>query len=232
MAVTEPERRDIAVLLVDDEALMRSGLRLLLEGAADISVVGEAENGLAAVDAVAELDPDVVLMDVRMPVMGGIEALQHLRKADPEAPPVVMLTAFDTDSAVLESLRGGAAGFLLKSCSPATLQNAVRAAAHDQPVISPQSLDRLVRLAHTAESPRMMSPRDHPELATLSSREREIADLIAQGLGNQEIAALLFVTLATVKTHVARLMAKLGVDNRVQVAIAVLEERTGGRRAE
>ncbi|WP_030485955.1 response regulator [Nocardioides aequoreus] len=225
--MTEPKRREIAVLLVDDEALMRSGLRLLLEGSADMSVVAEAENGQEAVAAVAALHPDVVLMDVRMPVMGGIEALKDIRTADPDAPPVVMLTAFDTDSAVLESLRAGAAGFILKSCSPATLQSAVRAAAHDQPVISPQSLDRLLRLADTAESPRVMSRRGHPKLATLSGREREIADLIAQGLGNQEIAALLFVTLATVKTHVARLMTKLGVDSRVQVAIAVLEESAG-----
>lgn len=222
-----PERSQIAVLLVDDEALMRSGLRLVLEGAADMSVVAEAENGQEAVAAVVALRPDVVLMDVRMPVMGGIEALVHMRAADPDGPPVVMLTAFDTDAAVLESLRGGAAGFLLKSCSPATLQSAVRAAAHDQPVISPQSLDRLLRLAAPAGSPPMMSSQGHPELAALSNREREIADLIAQGLGNQEIAALLFVTLATVKTHVARLMSKLGVNNRVQVAIAVLEDRAG-----
>lgn len=227
MAVTGSQGDKTTVLLVDDEALMRSGLRLVLEGATDLSVVAEAENGQEAVSAASALRPDVVLMDIRMPVMGGIEALATMRAANPDGPPVVMLTAFDTDSAVLDSLRAGAAGFILKSCSPGTLQSAVRAASHGQPVVSPQSLDRLLQLAGTAEDRRVVSPPRNPELYTLSGRERQIADLIAQGLTNQEIAAQIFVTLATVKTHVARLMAKLGVDNRVQVAITVLEDSSG-----
>lgn len=228
MAVTGSQGDKTTVLLVDDEALMRSGLRLVLEGAADLIVVAEAENGQEAVSAVSALRPDVVLMDIRMPVMNGIEALETMRAANPDGPPVVMLTAFDTDSAVLDSLRAGAAGFILKSCSPGTLQSAVRAASHGQPVVSPQSLDRLLQLAGSAEDRRVVSPPRNSELYTLSGRERQIADLIAQGLTNQEIAAQIFVTLATVKTHVARLMAKLGVDNRVQVAIAVLEDSSGG----
>src|SRR5690606_16961630 len=253
----------VRVLLVDDEALMRSGLRLMIDGARGIEVVGEAADGHAALEQVAALGPDVVLMDIRMPRMTGLEALAALRERGDQAR-VVMLTAFDTDEFLLEALRSGAEGFLLKDSPPEEVVEAVLAAAAQRPRFSPEVLRRLVRLAAdggaigasgssgepgaradgTADgalggagaastagagpsSPSAGSPSAEPSLSPapegITEREWDVARLVAQGLANPEIGASLFMSVATVKTHLGRLYQKLQVTNRVQLAIAVLE---------
>ena len=253
----------VRVLLVDDEALMRSGLRLMIDGARGIEVVGEAADGHAALEQVAALGPDVVLMDIRMPRMTGLEALAALRERGDQAR-VVMLTAFDTDEFLLEALRSGAEGFLLKDSPPEEVVEAVLAAATQRPRFSPEVLRRLVRLAAdggaigasgssgepgaradgTADgalggagaastagagpsSPSAGSPSAEPSPSPapegITEREWDVARLVAQGLANPEIGATLFMSVATVKTHLGRLYQKLQVTNRVQLAIAVLE---------
>ncbi|MGP5056334.1 response regulator [Brachybacterium paraconglomeratum] len=243
----------VRVLLVDDEALMRSGLRLMIDGARGIEVVGEAADGHAALEQVAALGPDLVLMDIRMPRMTGLEALAALRERGDEAR-VVMLTAFDTDEFLLEALRSGAEGFLLKDSPPEEVVEAVLAAAAQRPRFSPEVLRRLVRLAADRgaagasgssrapgaradgavsaagagpSSPSAGSPSAEASLSPapegITEREWDVARLVAQGLANPEIGASLFMSVATVKTHLGRLYQKLQVTNRVQLAIAVLE---------
>ena len=215
----------LRVVLVDDEALVRSGLRLLLSNAPDIEVVAEASNGRDAVATVLDAQPDVVLMDIRMPVMDGIAAVEKILSV--HAVPIIMLTAFDTDSFILRALRAGAAGFLLKSTPPESLMAAVRAAAAGQPLLSPQVVDKLVGM----QSPALSDAQSHhtrtarTRLCTLSSREREIAGLVAQGLNNQEIAEQLVVSMATVKSHMQHILKKIGGTSRVHIAIMVLEAR-------
>lgn len=229
---TTPRTR---VLLVDDEALMRSGLRLMIDGAHGIEVVGEAADGQAALEQITELSPDVVLMDIRMPRMTGLEALRALRERGDEAR-VVMLTAFDTDDFLLEALRAGAVSFLLKDSPPEDVVQAVADAAADRPRFSPDVLGRLVRLAAhggiagsgTADgSAADVAAADGTSAAPapdgVTEREWEVARLVAQGLANQEIGETLFMSVATVKTHLGRLYHKLQVTNRVQLAIRVLE---------
>ncbi|MEL4212539.1 response regulator transcription factor [Corynebacterium bovis] len=195
-------------MLVDDEALMRSGLSLMLDGAAGMRVVAQAANGREAVHTLATRDDiDVVLMDIRMPVLDGIGALRML---PPSAPPVIVLTSFDTDTYVLDALRAGAAGFLLKSASPGAIVAAVAGA----PAV-PARGDGGDGGDSAPAGP----------LGQLSAREREIAELVARGMSNPQIGATLFISLPTVKTHVTRIIDKLGVDNRVQVALAVVEDR-------
>ncbi|MEV0984687.1 MULTISPECIES: response regulator transcription factor [unclassified Brevibacterium] len=218
-----PER--IRVVIVDDEPLMRTGLRLILGGAPDIEVAGEAGNGEEALAGMPGWAPGVVLMDIRMPVLDGIGATRAIVEgaSDPaRAPRVLVLTAFDTDGFILEALRAGAVGFLLKDTPPAELVGAVRSAAAGTNAMSPSVVRRLVDLAG-ASAPAAEPPAD--PLAGLSAREREIAECVAAGMTNGEIAAQLFVSLPTVKTHVARVFDKLGVTNRVQLAILVLEAR-------
>ncbi|MCQ4129121.1 response regulator transcription factor [Rhodococcus erythropolis] len=229
------------IVIVDDEALMRAGLRLLLDGADRIVVVGEAGDGRQALEVIRQMRPDVVLMDIRMPTMTGIEALAELRKLLPEPdllPRVLMLTAFDTDTFIIDALRAGATGFLLKASSPTVLVAAIRAAAMGQPHISPEALAKLIdaagreRHAEDAGAPPNGSSVDAAEsrddlLDHLSPREAEIAAMIAEGLTNGQIASQLFLALPTVKTHIGRIMEKLGASNRVQVAIAVLEKYRG-----
>jgi DNA-binding NarL/FixJ family response regulator len=208
----------ITVLLVDDEALVRAGLRMILETADDLTVVGDAEDGRSAVDAVARHRPDVVLMDIRMPRLDGLAATTAIRaRADP--PAIVVLTTFDTDDAVFRALEAGATGFLLKDTPPTELLRAVRLAAAGDSMLSPgvtrQLIDRF-----TAED-RTRRRRDALEkLHGLTEREREV--LIAIGLGqpNADIAARLHMSEATVKTHVSHLFDKLAANNRVQLAIA------------
>lgn len=262
----------VRVLLVDDEALMRSGLRLMIDGARGIEVVGEAADGQYALEQVAALGPDVVLMDIRMPRMTGLEALAVLRERGDQAR-VVMLTAFDTDEFLLEALRSGAEGFLLKDSPPEEVVEAVLAAAAQRPRFSPEVLRRLVRLAAvggaigtpvdgpapgssagsaatstsgtgmgagstagadatSAGSPSAAGagpaspsaePCPSPTPEGITEREWDVARLVAQGLANPEIGATLFMSVATVKTHLGRLYQKLQVTNRVQLAIAVLE---------
>lgn len=215
----------LRVVLVDDEALVRSGLRLLLSNAADIEVVAEASNGRDAVATVLDTQPDVVLMDIRMPVMDGIAAVEKILSV--QTVPIIMLTAFDTDSFILRALRAGAAGFLLKSTPPESLMAAVRAAAAGQPLLSPQVVDKLVGMQGPAlsdvHSHHARTARNH--LGRLSSREREIAELVAQGLNNQDIADQLVVSMATVKSHMQHILKKIGGTSRVHIAIMVLEAR-------
>ena len=199
---------EIRVVLVDDEPLLRHGLRMILEGAPGISVIGEAGNGKEGVELILAEEPDVVLMDIRMPVMDGIEATAQLHSlAGARDIPVVMLTAFDTDEFILHALRAGAVGFLLKTTAPEALVASVRAAAQGQQQLSPKVLENLVGLAATPTPPEqeMIQPSG---LAELSERENEIAQLVAQGLSNAEIAEQLFISLTTVKTHMKHILAK------------------------
>ena len=212
---------EIRVVLVDDEPLLRHGLRMILEGAPGISVIGEAGNGKEGVELILAEEPDVVLMDIRMPVMDGIEATAQLHSlAGARDIPVVMLTAFDTDEFILHALRAGAVGFLLKTTAPEALVASVRAAAQGQQQLSPKVLENLVGLAATPPQPEqeMIQPSG---LAELSERENEIAQLVAQGLSNAEIAEQLFISLTTVKTHMKHILAKIDGTNRVHIAIAV-----------
>lgn len=213
---------DIRVVLVDDEPLLRHGLRMILEGAPGISVIGEAGNGKEGIELILGEEPDVVLMDIRMPVMDGIEATAQLHSlAGARDIPVVMLTAFDTDEFILHALRAGAVGFLLKTTAPEALVASVRAAAQGQQQLSPKVLENLVGLAATPAQPEqeMIQPSG---LAELSERENEIAQLVAEGLSNAEIAEQLFISLTTVKTHMKHILAKIDGTNRVHIAIAVL----------
>ena len=213
---------EIRVVLVDDEPLLRHGLRMIMEGAPGISVIGEAGNGKEGIELILAEEPDVVLMDIRMPVMDGIEATAQLHSlAGARDIPVVMLTAFDTDEFILHALRAGAVGFLLKTTAPEALVASVRAAAQGQLQLSPKVLENLVGLAATPPQPEqeMIQPSG---LAELSERENEIAQLVAQGLSNAEIAEQLFISLTTVKTHMKHILAKIDGTNRVHIAIAVL----------
>jgi DNA-binding NarL/FixJ family response regulator len=210
----------IRVLLVDDETLMRTGLRLILDGDPGLEVVGEAGDGDAALRASADLRPDVVLMDIRMPGRDGISATRELRAAA-DGPQVLVLTAFDTDDFVLDALEAGATGFLLKDTPPTELVAAVRRAASGRPVVGPAALKRL--LAAATGAGRRTAPVDR--LEGLSEREREVADHVAAGESNPQIADALFLSVPTVKTHINRIFAKLGVESRVQLAIRVLESR-------
>lgn len=205
----------IRVLLVDDEPLIRAGLRMILDGAGGIAVVGEAADGLDAAARVTDLHPHVVLMDVRMPRCDGVEATRTIR-ARTHPPSVVMLTAFDTDDFLLRALDAGASGFLLKHTPPAELVAAVQQAADGTMSFSPSVLQRLVTHATRAPQPAASDPLDG-----LSAREAEIARLVADGLTNAEIAGHLFLSLPTIKTHLARIFDKLGVTSRVQLALAV-----------
>lgn len=207
----------ISVVLVDDEELLRRGIRLILEGAGDIEVVGEASNGRDGVALVTECRPDLVLMDIRMPVMDGIEAVKKLKSAVPDIP-VVMLTAFDTDAFIVDALHAGAMGFLLKTTGPEALVASVRAVAEGQQLLSPEALAKLLATPHEA-------PAESLDVEGLSTRENDVAQLIAEGLDNTEIAEQLYVSVATVKTHVKHILEKIGGTNRVHIAIAVLERR-------
>jgi len=209
----------IRVLVVDDQELVRSGFCVILDAADGITVVGEAANGEAAVRAAAAHHPDVVLMDIRMPGMDGLEATRLLARSEP-APKVVMLTTFDLDEYVYEALRAGASGFLLKDSPRADLIAAVRIAAAGNAMLAPTITRRLIeafarRPAQTAPSP--------ARLASLTAREREVLVLMARGSTNTEIAGALFVSEATVKTHVGNLLAKLGLRDRVQAVILAYE---------
>jgi DNA-binding NarL/FixJ family response regulator len=208
----------ISVLLVDDEALVRTGLRMILETADDVTVIGEAEDGRAAIDAVGRDRPDVVLMDIRMPKLDGLAATAAIR-ARPQPPAVVVLTTFDSDDEVFRALEAGATGFLLKDTPPAELLRAVRLAAAGDSMLSP-TVTRRVITRFTAED-RTNRRRDALDrLRDLTEREREVLVEIGRGHANADIAKVLFMSEATVKTHVSHLFEKLSVTNRVQLAIA------------
>ncbi|WP_432497483.1 response regulator [Kineococcus auxinigenes] len=209
--------RPTRVLLVDDDALVRAGLRMILSSAEDLEVVGEAENGAQAVEGVAAHRPDIVLMDVRMPVMDGLSAAKAIT-ARPQAPAVVMLTTFDLDEYVFQALQAGATGFLLKDTPPRELVAAVRVVAAGEAMLSPTVTRRLVgHYAADAVNPRRREAAERLQL--LTEREREVLGAVGRGLSNAEIGRELFMSEATVKTHVSRLLTKLEAHNRVQVAI-------------
>jgi DNA-binding NarL/FixJ family response regulator len=213
----------IRVLLVDDQALLRTGFRMILQAQPDLEVVGEAVDGADAVRQVAALCPDVVLMDVRMPVMDGVQATAAIAGGGTAAR-VLVLTTFDVDEYAFAALRAGASGFLLKDVPPAELAGAIRAVAAGDAVVSPritrQLLDRVS--LETPGSGEDTGPRT-PVLDVLTERERQVFAEVARGLSNAEIAARLYLSEATVKTHITRVLAKLQLRDRVQVVIFAYE---------
>ncbi|KOU01132.1 MULTISPECIES: response regulator transcription factor [Streptomyces] len=207
----------IRLLLVDDDPLVRAGLALMLGGADDVEIVGEAADGDEVGPLVDRTRPDVVLMDIRMPVVDGLTATERLR-ARADAPQVVVLTTFHADEQVLRALRAGAAGFVLKDTPPAEILDAVRRVAAGDPVLSPAVTRRLMERAAGA-GPDTRRTRARARVDTLNDREREVAVAVGRGMANAEIAAHLFMSVATVKAHVSRVLAKLGLNNRVQIAL-------------
>ena len=213
----------IRVGVADDQALVRSGFRMLLDGEADIEVVGEAANGAEAVALVASEHPDVMLMDVRMPVMDGLEATRRIAGDDSlSATRVVILTTFDLDEYVHEALRAGASGFLLKDTLPVDLLTAVRVVADGDALIAPRITRRLIEEFARRPEPASAGAAGKA-LAQLTDREREVMELVARGQSNAEIAANLFVSHATVKTHVSRLLMKLDARDRAQLVMIAYE---------
>ncbi|MEU4209406.1 response regulator transcription factor [Streptomyces sp. NPDC026206] len=217
----------IRVLLVDDDALVRAGLRMMLASADDIEVVGEAADGGAVEALVDQHTPDLVLMDIRMPTVDGLEATRLLR-ARRRAPEIVVLTTFISDDYVLRALQAGAAGFLLKHTHPDRIINAVRRAAAGEPVMSPEALGRLIGTVTTGPPgtpvPAPASVREGEAqrlLGLLGDREQEVAVAIGQGKTNAEISSDLYMSVPTVKSHVSHILAKLGLNNRVQIALLV-----------
>jgi DNA-binding NarL/FixJ family response regulator len=233
----------IRVVLVDDDALVRSGLKMMLSGAGGIDVVGEADDGRGvlaaldrhrpgfevlgqavdgaqAVDLAERLGPDVVLMDLRMPQVDGIEATRLVRE-QPDAPAVVVLTTFDADELVLRALQAGAAGFLLKDTPPAEIVRAIETVHAGDAMLSPTVARQLISLVAGDGEATARQDRARAQLATLSAREHEVALAVGEGRANAEIATELHMSVATVKAHVSKLLAKLDVDNRVQIALLV-----------
>jgi DNA-binding NarL/FixJ family response regulator len=209
--------RPVRVVVVDDDALVRAGLTMMLDGAAGISVVGDAADGDEVMALVDSRAPDVVLMDLRMPRVNGIVATRRLR-GRPNPPEVIVLTTFDSDENVLRALRSGASGFLLKDSPPPQIVDAIRRVAGGDPILSPSITRRLMeRAAVEAGS----YERARSALAGLSERERDVALAVGQGRTNAEIAAELFMSVATVKAHITRILAKLELGNRTQVALLV-----------
>jgi DNA-binding NarL/FixJ family response regulator len=208
----------LRLVLVDDQAMVRAGLRMIVESDPDLEVVAEAADGRQAVAVVADARPDVVLMDVRMPEMDGIEATRRILAAGADAPKVLVLTTFDLDEHAYAALQAGASGFLLKEAPPEQLLAGIRTVAAGEqqlaPTVTPRQVERF-----TAQAP----PAQPPELDTLTAREREVLQLVARAMSNAEIARHLFVSETTVKTHVARLLMKLGLRDRVQAVVLAYE---------
>jgi DNA-binding NarL/FixJ family response regulator len=207
----------IRVLIVDDDALVRAGLSMMLAGAEDIVIVGEAADGTEVARAVADHRPDVVLMDIRMPGLDGLSATELLR-AQRGAPEVIILTTFEADDYVLRALRAGASGFLLKDTPPAEIVRGIRAVADGEPMLSPAVTRRLIGHVTGSDSDGR-TRRAREQLALLTDREREVAIAIALGKPNAEIGRELYMSVATVKAHVSRVLEKLALDNRVQIAL-------------
>jgi DNA-binding NarL/FixJ family response regulator len=210
----------IRVLLVDDDALVRAGLRLMLAGAANLEVVAEADDGCHVLGALDLHRPDVVLMDIRMPRLDGITATRLLA-AQPDPPAVLVLTTFDADELVLRALQAGAAGFLLKDTPPEDIVRAIELVHAGDAMLSPAVTRRLISLVAGDSDAGARTEHARDRMATLSPRERDIALAVGRGHANAEIAAALHLSVATVKAHVSRLLDKLDVDNRVQIALLV-----------
>jgi DNA-binding NarL/FixJ family response regulator len=210
----------IRVLLADDQTLVRAGFRSILEGEDDVQVVAEAKNGAEAVALASAERPDIVLMDIRMPVLDGLEATRRI-VTDPRLSDVrvVILTTFDVDEHIYEAIKGGASGFLLKDTEPAELIHAVRVVARGDALLAPAITRRLI-----AEfAARISAPPPALELNALTGREREVLELVARGLSNEDIAGRLVISHATAKTHVSRVLAKLGVRDRAQLVVLAYE---------
>jgi DNA-binding NarL/FixJ family response regulator len=220
----------VSVILVDDQPLLRKGFRMVLEEEAGITVIGEASDGAAALDLVRQHHPDVVVMDVRMPGMDGIEATRAIVATEPRSR-VLILTTFDLDEYAFGALRLGASGFILKDVLPSELVRAIRAVADGDAVVAPSVTRRLLdAFAHQLPDPqRATAASSHPELDQLTAREREILTELAGGFSNAEIAERLFVAEATVKTHLGRVLAKLGLRDRVQAVVYAYEAGLVGR---
>lgn len=211
----------IRILVVDDDPLVRAGLTMMIGSADDLEVVGEAADGSEVVDAVARHRPDVVLMDIRMPVLDGLQATQRLQVTT-HPPRVIVLTTFDIDDFVFRALQAGAAGFLLKDTPPRELLQAIRVVASGEAMLSPSVTRKLI--GHFAADPRADRKRDALQrLGSLTAREIETMVAVGRGLSNADIGRELFLSEATVKTHVSRLLGKVGAANRVQVAILAYE---------
>jgi DNA-binding NarL/FixJ family response regulator len=211
----------IRVLLVDDQALIRAGFRMILDAEEDMEVVGECADGTQAVDSARRLSPDVVLMDIRMPEMDGIEATRLIAARDGEAGPrVLMLTTFDLDEYVYDALRAGASGFLLKDVPAEELVSGIRVVAQGDALLAPSVTKRLIHEFSRGAVTQQSAP---PELEELTPRELEVFQLMARGMSNAEIATELVVSETTVKTHVARVLMKLGVRDRVQAVVLAYE---------
>jgi DNA-binding NarL/FixJ family response regulator len=205
----------IRVLIADDQSLVRGGFRMILEAQEDLRVVGEAADGRAAVQQALELHPDVILMDVRMPELDGLAATRELARAGSPAR-ILILTTFDLDEYVYDAMKGGASGFLLKDVDPPDLVHAVRVIARGDALLAPQVTRRLVeRFVHAR--------REWPQLAELTAREREVLLAIARGRSNAEIGTELYLSEGTVKTHVTRMLQKLGIRDRVQAVVVAYE---------
>jgi DNA-binding NarL/FixJ family response regulator len=222
----------VTVLIADDQELVRTGLRTILDAQEDIEVVGEAGDGEQAVRGAARLRPDVVVMDVRMPRMDGLQATRRIVSESSRSPRVLVLTTFDLDEYVYEALRAGASGFLLKGAPTDQMIEAVRVVANGDAMISPSVTRRLIDEFARRRGAETSRP---PELDELTAREHEVLELVARGMSNPEIAEELVVSAATVKTHVARILTKLAVRDRVQAVILLYESgviQPGGREQE
>ena len=213
--------RDIRVLIADDEALVRAGFKVLVGSAPGLSVVGEASDGIQAVRQARALGPDVVLMDIRMPVMDGLEATRVLLDGDQDAPPrILIVTTFDQDEHVFEALRAGASGFVLKDTPPEKLLEAIAIVAAGDSLLAPAITRRLI--AEFARQPRAARPAQDA-LAQLTERECDVLEQVAAGKSNTEIAATLYLSVATVKTHISRLLDKLNCRDRAQLVVVAYE---------
>ncbi|WP_419993441.1 response regulator transcription factor [Streptomyces boninensis] len=213
----------IRVLLADDDPLVRTGLKVMLRGAEGVDVVGEAADGAEVVSAVRQHTPDVVLMDIRMPVMDGIAATRRLAAAGSGGPQVLVLTTFDDPALVLDAMRAGAAGYLVKHAAPEEIVEAVRRAARGEPALSPSAARAL--MDHAADESPSHADHARQRLALLTERERDVAVAVADGLSNGEIGARLHLSVGTVKAHLSSALTKLELTNRVQLALLTHDAR-------
>ena len=221
----------IRVLLVDDDPLVVAGLKMVLTGAAQIDIVGEVDNGRGVLAAIDRCRPDVVLMDIRMPHLDGISATRLVR-AQAGPPAIIVLTTFDADELVLRALQAGAAGFILKDTAPGEIVRAIESVHNGDGSLSPRIARRLIDLVADEGEAGALRQRAHEQLATLTTREYEVATAVGRGCSNADIAGQLHMSLATVKAHISRILTKLDADNRVQIALRIQKTHLarGGHR--